>query len=64
MIAAAAAATSTKFLDERHQRRSTTVRLLFSYCCQTLKAFMQNDSRISFSRKYKWIFAERKFLNF
>jgi len=58
MIAAAAAATTTKFLDERHQRMSTTVRVLLRYCCQTLKAFMLNDFRISFSSKYQWSFAE------
>jgi len=36
MIAAAAAA--RKIPGERHQIRSTTVRILFSYSCQTLKA--------------------------
>jgi len=55
---AAVAKTTTKFLDGRHQRRSTTVGVLLSYFYQTLKAFIYNDFRINFSRKYKWIFAE------
>jgi len=57
MIAAAAAAKTTiKIMDERHQRRSKTVRVFLSYFCRTLKAFMYNDFIIRFSRKYQMDF--------